>query len=316
MIEEGVFDSICIGEGEYPMLELAQKLSDGGTVRAIPNLWIRTDKGIEKNGTRSFLHDLDSLPFPYRDMWSRWINEHVGSRHSVLLGRGCYFSCTYCSNHALRELAEGDYVRFRSPDRIISEIKYLHDRFPDRQEYFLEVEAFNLNGKWMEELCRGLEAFNNTLPKPLAYGTNIRITPNADFEQIFALCERANIKYVTVGLESGSERIRREVMNRIYSNGKVVEMATQARKHGIRFGFQNMMGLPTETEADFDETVRINRTCQPDWYYLSIFFPYPERDWQSVAGKWDCSGAGWRVRIIWSGKDLFSICLLFRQEAF
>ena len=117
--------------------------------------------------------------------------------------------------------------------------------------------------------------FNDSLTKPIVYGTNIRIIPNSDFEDIFASCAKANIRFLTVGLESGSERIRRKVMNRIYSNDDVIRMAEQARSNGLKFGFQNMIGLPSETEKDFMETIKLNRICQPDWYYLSIFFPYP-----------------------------------------
>lgn len=271
----GPFNAICIGEGEYPTLELTQKLSQGEPLTNIANLWIRTGNKVEKNPTRPFLGNLNNLPFPYRDMWFPWIKEHIGSRFSILLGRGCYFNCTYCSNHVLRRVANGDYVRFRSPDNIISEIRDLHNKFPDKQEYFFEVELFNINKKWMLELCEKLKMFNDSLIKPLIYGTNIRITPNSDFDNIFASCARANIKYLTVGLESGSERIRRKVMRRIYSNDDVIRMAEQARKHGLQFGFQNMIGLPSETEEDFMETIKLNRICQPDWYYLSIFFPYP-----------------------------------------
>ena len=132
----GPFDAICIGEGEYPTLELVQKLNQGKPITGIANLWIRTGNKVEKNTTRPFLEDLDALPFPDRGMWSRWIDEHIGARFSILLGRGCHFDCTYCSNHALGKVAEGHYVRFRSPDNILSELKDLHHKFPDKRDYF------------------------------------------------------------------------------------------------------------------------------------------------------------------------------------
>jgi len=281
----GSFDAICIGEGEYPTLELVQKLIQNEPITNIANFWIRTRNGIEKNATRPFIENLDSLSLPYRNMWFRWIEEHIGSRFSILLGRGCYFNCTYCSNHVLRRVANGDYVRFRSPDNIISELRDLHHKFPNKYEYFFEIEAFNINKKWMIDLCLKLKTFNESLVKPLVFGTNIRITPNSNFEDIFASCAKANIRYLTVGLESGSERIRRDVMNRVYSNDDVIRMASQARKYGLKFGFQNMIGLPSETEEDFMETVNLNRICQPDWYNLSIFYPYPGTDLANTSEK-------------------------------
>jgi anaerobic magnesium-protoporphyrin IX monomethyl ester cyclase len=272
---EGPFKAICIGEGEYPILELVQQVEEGKQLSKIANLWIRNGDQIEKNPTRPFLEKLDELPFPYRDMWYRWIKETKGARFSILLGRGCYFNCTYCCNHILRTTATGSYVRFRSPDNIIAEINSLYERFPEKNEYFLEVECFNINKDWVFELCDKLMEYNNSLPKPLIFGTNIRITQNADFKDIFNSCVKGNIKYLTVGLESGSERIRKEVLNRYYSNRDIIKMAEQARQYNLRFGFQNMIGLPSESEEDFMETVLINRICQPDWYCLNILFPYP-----------------------------------------
>jgi radical SAM superfamily enzyme YgiQ (UPF0313 family) len=271
----GVFDAACIGEGEYPTLELVQKLSRREPVTGIANLWIRRGQAIEKNDPRPFLEDLDALPFPNRDMWFPWISEHTASRFSILLGRGCHFDCTYCSNHALRRVAAGRYVRFRSAESILTEIMELQAKFPDKKEYFLEIEAFNADPRWMSDLCEKLRAFNQSAARPLVFGTNLRITPHADFARVCQLCAAADIRLLTVGVESGSERIRREVLHRDYSNADVLLLARQARENGLRFGFQNMIGLPGETEDDFRETIALNRACQPDWYYLSIFFPYP-----------------------------------------
>jgi anaerobic magnesium-protoporphyrin IX monomethyl ester cyclase len=272
---EGPFKAICIGEGEYPTLELIQQIEGGREISNIANLWIRQGDQIEKNPTRPFLENLDDLPFPNRDMWYRWIKEIPEAKFSILLGRGCYFNCSYCCNHALRSISSGYYVRVRSPENIIMELSYLYDQFPDKKDYFFEVESFNLHKDWVFALCDELKQFNNSLPNPLTFGTNIRIIPNCDFEKIFAACTKGNIRYLTVGLESGSERIRREIMNRIYSNNDVIRFAELARKYNLHFGFQNMIGLPTETEEDFLQTVLLNRICQPDWCYLGIFFPYP-----------------------------------------
>jgi len=48
-----------------------------------------------------------------------------------------------------------------------------------------------------------------------------------------------------------------------------------ARKHGLKVGMFNLLGLPTETFKDFLDTLRLNQELQPDWHSTSIFFPYP-----------------------------------------
>lgn len=269
------FDALCIGEGENPTLELTSQLEKNISPSEIPNLWIKQGLQIKKNPPRPFLKELDNLPFPDREMWQEWIEEEPGSRYPVLLGRGCPFQCTYCCNHALRGIAEGPYVRLRSPDNIISEIKELIKKFPLKRDIYLEVETITANTGWAMELCRKLELFNSTLRDPLSFGVNLRITPNMDFAPLFLAFKKSNFKVINIGVESGSERVRREILNRDYSNQDIINTVNLARKHGLKIHFYNLIGIPGETRNDFFQTVDINCLCLPDRIYTHIFFPYP-----------------------------------------
>ena len=269
------FDALCIGEGEYPTLELVSKLEKGLPPSGIPNLWIKHNGGIKKNSTRPFLQNLDSLPFPDREMWLEWVKERPGARVSILLSRGCPFECTYCCNHVLKNIASGCYVRLRSPGNIMEEIKDIVAKFPANKEIYLETESFGMNKEWGIELCCALERFNRTLDTPLSYGANLRVTPNADLKSLFAACKRSNFKYINIGLESGNEVVRREILNRNYSNQDIFSTTRLAREYGLKVVFFNMIGIPGETVADFKKTVEMNRICLPDMHYNSIFFPYP-----------------------------------------
>jgi len=220
-------------------------------------------------------------------MWQEWIEERPGSRYAVLVGRGCPFQCSYCSNHILKKLAPGSYVRFRSPENIVAEIKDIIARFPIRKrEIYLEIETFGVDKKWATDLCLELERFNKTLEQPFSFGANLRITPNdPDLENFFIILKKANFRFINIGLESGSERVRSEILRRNYSNEDISNAVNLARKHGLKVAFFNMIGIPGETLADFKETVKINRTCLPDWHLTSIFFPYPGTDVYSLCEK-------------------------------
>jgi len=272
------FDALCIGEGEQPTLELVTQLEEKVSPSGIFNLWIKKDAVIEKNPTRPFLQDINSLPFPDREMWQRWISEEAGSRYPVLLGRGCPFQCTYCCNHALRKLAEGPYVRFRSIGNILAEIEDIIATHPERRDFYLEVETIGANISWAVELCSGLESLNRRLDCPLSFGTNLRVTPGADFEKLFAAFRKSNFKFIKIGVESGSERVRRQILRRDYSNQDILNTVKLARRYGLEISFYNIIGVPGETVSDFRETVRINRACLPDKAFVHIFFPYPETD--------------------------------------
>ena len=273
-----VFDAVCIGEGEYPTLELVSALDQGIPPSAIQNLWIKRDGLIEKNPPREFLQDLDDLPYPDREIWRPALAKHAGGRFSVLLGRGCPFSCTYCSNHALRRLAAGRYVRWRTPGNIVQEIAWIQNRYPDSREFYLEVETFNVNQAWALKLCEKLKEFNGLLPNPLSFGVNLRLTAQGRIEDLFPAFKAASIRYINIGLESGSERVRKEILKRDYSNKMVIESVNSARTYGIKVALYNLIGIPGETLSDFKETIRMNRICQPDWHFTSIFYPYPGTD--------------------------------------
>lgn len=272
------FDAVCIGEGEYPTLELVKKLEKCKEPSTVANLWIKHKTEIEKNPSGAFLKDLDLIPFPDREMWQKWIYPASQTKHSILLGRGCPYLCTYCCNHALRKLQSGNYVRFRSPENILEELKRLVADFPKTEEVYLEVETFSANIKWAIEVCALLEKYNNVRSRPLSFGVNLRISPNINIEPLVAALKKANFTFVNIGLESGSERVRKEILNRNYSNQDVVRVVRLLKQHGLKINFFNLIGIPGETLEDFRETIRINRECQPDGNLLSIFFPYPGTD--------------------------------------
>ncbi len=268
------FDALCVGEGEEPALELINQLEEGKTPAGIANLWIKRNNKIEKSPTRPFINNIDSLPFPDREMWIKW-TETSELCCSVLLGRGCPFQCTYCCNHAVRTVSEGAYVRFRSPENVINELEEISLMFPEMDEVYYEVETFVARIKWAIDICSALESFNSKRERPFTYGVNLRVTPKSQYETLFEGMKKSNFKYINIGLESGSERVRKEILKRNYSNDDIINAVTLARKHGLKVSFFNLIGIPGETVDDFKETVRVNRICLPDRHYLSIFYPYP-----------------------------------------
>ena len=269
------FDALCVGEGEYSSLQLLEQLRKGVSPADIPGFWFRKDDRIVRNDPAAFLENIDDLPHPDRDMWDRWCHESDDSYYPVLLGRGCPFNCTYCCNHALRKITKGKYVRMRSPEAIIEEISQLAGCSPRRRNFYLEVETIACDSGWVFQLLSGLERLNSSKKEPLSFGSNIRITPKLEPTELFRAMQRSNFKFINVGLESGSERVRRDILGRHYSNDDVVRVVETARKFGLKVNFYNLIGVPGETEEDFRKTLEINRRCLPDKTFPHIFYPYP-----------------------------------------
>ncbi len=269
------FDAICIGEGEEPLAELAAQLSQKYKPAKISNLWIKTEKCIEKNSTRPFIEDLDSLPFPDSAMWNEWMVEpEFQESTTIMLGRGCPFLCSYCSNHALQKISAGRYVRYRSSDNIVLEVECVSRENTHLKKIYFEIETFTVNKSWALDLCEKLKIFNEGRSQKIRFGVNIRVTPGNDFTELFPAMKAAGFDFVNIGLESGSERIRRDILKRNYSNADIFKVTSLAKENGLKVSFYIMIGIPDESLDDFRETIEITKKCSPDYHSLNIFFPY------------------------------------------
>ena len=208
-----------------------------------------------------------------RDLWQPLIFDK-NTRLTLLLGRGCPYNCTYCSNHKIKQVAPGKYTRIRSVKNIIAEINHLAIKFPSTTEYFFEIETLGANIDWLLEFCEQLYLLNKVRKQKLSFSTNLRVSDTLDVGIIFKNLKKANFESIIIGLESGNERIRRDILNRHYSNDSIIKAVECAKKYGIRVGIFNLIGLPTESFSDFKDTLKLNQQLQPDWHATSIFFPY------------------------------------------
>lgn len=275
-------DAICVGEGEKASVEYTDALAAGRKPAGIPGLWIKDPQSgaIGKTPAAPFDADLDAMPVINRGHWSRWVNNP--DRSSVILvGRGCPYLCTYCSNHALKSITTGKFVRFRTPGNIVAEIQQVIAECPDVEELHLEVETIGAVPGFVEKLSMALVTLNAGRARALRFSTNLSVTTRLvsapeNMDDFLAALARGNIRTVNIGLESGSERIRDQILKRPrYTNADIVTFCNAARRHGIDINLFVLLGLPTETPAEFGETVAIARACRPAGVYLSIFYPYP-----------------------------------------
>ena len=281
-------DAICVGEGDASVVELAKSLEGGETPTGIHHLWLKKPDGsIEKNPPSPFDQDLDALPYVDRTMWEPWISQ-PDRYPSVLLGRGCPFRCTYCSAHAMAKLSEGRFVRFRSPENILGEIEGIVARYPTVDNIYLEVETL-AHQKEAVPLFEKLEAYNATRETKLVFGANFTVTSafirnEEHCREFLSMLKRTNCLYLNIGLESGSERLRKEILRRPkYTNAEFLQFCRLAREYSVNLDFFVLIGVPGETPADFKETVRVVREAQPKMVQLSVFYPYLGTDLATVA---------------------------------
>jgi radical SAM superfamily enzyme YgiQ (UPF0313 family) len=271
----GPWDYVCIDEGEQPVSALIEALENSRSTESIPGLWVRHDNGFRQNPPSPLITNLDTIPLMLRQEWKKWV-AHPGLSHGILLSRGCPFSCSYCSNHVIRKRHTGDqYVRFRSPQNIIAELDQIIQSNPQTYTVYFETEALNNNASFVSEFCSQLRAFNQKSGINIPYKVNLAPFYNQDWNELFALLRGANIRGVNIGLESGSEEVRRTVLNRRYSNETIVKIAEAAKRHDVWLCFYVLIGLPGERRSDFQKTIDLCKKTSPDSVALSIYEPYP-----------------------------------------
>jgi radical SAM superfamily enzyme YgiQ (UPF0313 family) len=279
---ERICDGICIGEGDQAAREyIGQLRAGGGPPSGIANLWLldRETGAVEKNPPRPFQENLDPLPDEDVSLWESEVAGRSGL-FDVVVGRGCPNRCTYCSNHALAALASGRFVRFRSPQRVVEEIRGQVERYPFIRGIILRAETLSVDIPYTLALCSALREMNRRLTRPLAF--TVPVSPRRemlDRGDFFFLLKAAGVSCLNMALESGSARVRRDILRRpIYSNGDVVAICRAARGAGIAVSLCAMMGLPGETRAEYRETVDCVRSANPDHAHMYIFYPYPGTD--------------------------------------
>ncbi|MBC8414064.1 radical SAM protein [bacterium] len=273
---EGV-DIVCRGEGEYPMLELVQKLESGSDITGISNLWVKVDGKVYKNELMDLIEDLDSLPFPDRGMLDEYNHFRKMPRKTVMTGRGCPYKCTYCFNHAYNKMykGKGKIVRKRSVDNVMKELQQLKGDYRVNRFQFWD-DTFNIDRDWTMEFC---EKYGRDVKGPFS------VTPRVNLidEEMGKALKDAGCTTIGTSLESGNEFMRNQVLKRNISEKQTVDACDLFNKYGLHILMGNMLGLPGETIDMAFETMELNIKCKPTYSWVSIFQPFPTTELSDYA---------------------------------
>lgn len=271
IIEDENVDFICRGEGEKPICELLDAMDSGRRSFDIPNISWKENGKIHENEMRPLIDPLDNLPFPDYSIYSAIPSIAGDTYPAVFMIRGCPFSCTYCHNSNQKKLysGKGKYVRSFGVQRVLAEIESLLKFYPKARAVFLGADTLGIDMDWLTDL---LTKYRDRFKLP--YTCLIR--PEFINENLVRLLKKTNCHMLAFGIESGSQRVRKELLERNYTNRQLVDAANLLKKYNIGFRTYNMIGFPTETHEEMFETLKLNMMIRSRYPWCSIFTPYPE----------------------------------------
>lgn len=271
IIQERGVDIISRGEAEYALLELMQNLRDGKSIDRIKNLWIKKPDGqVIRNELDCLPSELDALPLPDRTIYYKYPFLKRVSVKQFLSGRGCPFQCTFCANNILKKIYQGKgrFVRRRNPQNMIDEIVDVKIRYGLRTASFTD-DVFITDVNWLREF---LPLYREQVDLPFM----CNVTANLITDEIAALLKENCCYGISMGIESGDEQLRREVLGKFISNDQIIRAGKIAKKHGLVLKTYNILCLPEETIDKAIGTMELNAQIGSDFTACSLLQPFPD----------------------------------------
>jgi anaerobic magnesium-protoporphyrin IX monomethyl ester cyclase len=219
-------DSVVRHEGEVTLLALVNNLDDQNNFKTIPGLSYREGEKSHVNPPRPLIENLDELPFPKRDDYSRY-NE--GDHYAMVTSRGCYGNCSFCSVRAFYGYDNAS-LRFRSPDNVVDEIEYLVDNYGAKVISFLDDNF--MGGKIGKK--RAKEIANAIINRGLDIFFEISCRSDDIDEHILSEMKKAGLRHVSVGIESGNDEVLKRFNKKVTVSDNIAAIKI-LRKNNLSF---------------------------------------------------------------------------------
>jgi len=273
-------DMACVGEGEEVIVELAKTIENGRDWKDVENIVYKKNGKFIKNPLRPLISNLDELPLmdfsceeEFHLTKEVFTQIHHASElpgtHEVLFNgsRGCVFHCTYCCNSKLKEIfsGKGRYVRKMSISRYVECAKNLKQYFPQAKYFYLIDEDFFIRSK--DELHKFAIEFPREVGLPFeCCGNPLQIT-----QEKMELLVKAGLWRIRMGIESGSERTKKEIYKRPVTNEAIKQAAHIINNFSqvVPYYFL-IIANPYENDEDLIETAKFMLDL-PSGFYIQVF---------------------------------------------
>jgi len=278
-----IADWVCVGEGERSLRELLSALNanDGARTKEIPNLVWKEDGDLKRNPPAPLERDLDRLPIvdhvpeqsymlhrdriqPLSQTLFRQHSRYQGSMYSLVSSRGCPFACTYCCNNALSQIYNTRKVRHRSVENIIGELERAIESNPYLEYINIQDDCFLSRNE--AAIADFAVQYRTRVAKPFV----VRCIPTFLTREKMSSLKDAGLAWMMLGLQSGSDRVNRDVYRRGSKRADFLRAAQLVREFRVAAYYDIIMDNPFENEDDQLETIE-TLLSTPRPYYPQFF---------------------------------------------
>ena len=247
-------DYVIISEGEETLNELVNHLGDEEYIQRLDGICFKNRSGkLVFNPKTNFIEDLDSLPFPSRELiplekYYRVHEAHGPSKGRwtpILSSRGCPFKCTFCTQSLWNRC-----YRSRSPENVVDEIENCVKKY-GITEFHFEDENLTLNKKRTIDICNEIQKRHLDIRWQTPNGIRASVTD----KEMLRNMKASGCFHITVAPESGSKRVLNEIINKNQDLKKVKDVVEYASAIGLKTAAYFVIGLPGETSREVNKSI-------------------------------------------------------------
>lgn len=281
------------GEPELTLTELLAALEQGRSAEGIQGVsYLKKDGKMVNNAPRPLNADLDSLPFPARDLLEgrRYHNPKLktGPYTTMFTSRNCPFRCIYCVPSSLTFAREIEFHRthpgrkptigFRSAESVEAEVAQL------AAQGYKAIGFMDDNFIWNEERTAALCAIMRKYG--MVWGCQARV--DAITEPIAKMLGESGCRYVDLGIESFDAGIL-EYIRKGITPEDIYRSVELLKKYGVPVKLNVLIGSsPLETRETIKHTLREAKRLDVDQVMFNIVSPFPGTEYYEV-----CKKNGW-----------------------
>lgn len=264
-------DSVVLGDGEVPMLLLANSLANGIKPPNIPGVHFK-EYGVRQSCDTWYIEkNLDNLPHPGRRFLpiEKYSSVLAKGRYitTMITSRGCPFKCTYCKLNFQKTLQ-------RSAENVVQEFDAIKHLGISEVEVY--DDTFTWSAKRVQDICQSMIA------KKLNIDWAIRDRVTGVKAENLELLSQAGCSRIHLGVESGSDKTLQTVKKKITTQ-QAREAVRLVKQSGFTTLTYFMIGLPGETRDDVFETINFALELDADYAEFNICIPYAGTEMYEVA---------------------------------